>query len=33
VGQPIVVENRGGATGTIGSAQAARSKPDGYTVV
>ena len=33
LGQSLVVENKGGATGTIGSAQAARSEPDGYTVV
>ncbi|MEB2399002.1 MAG: tripartite tricarboxylate transporter substrate binding protein [Alcaligenaceae bacterium] len=33
LGQQIVVENRGGATGTIGSAAAARRKPDGYTFV
>lgn len=31
--QQIIVENRGGATGTIGSAFAARSQPDGYTIV
>lgn len=33
VGQQIVVENRGGATGTIGSAAAARRRPDGYTLL
>jgi len=33
VNQPVVVENRGGATGTIGSSLAARSRPDGYTLV
>ncbi|MGH2624782.1 MAG: Bug family tripartite tricarboxylate transporter substrate binding protein, partial [Sphingobacterium sp.] len=33
LGQTIVVENRGGAGGTIGSAQVARSKADGYTAL
>src|SRR6185369_1631820 len=33
LGQPIVIENRPGASGTLGPAQmAATSKPDGYTV-
>ncbi|MFL6799657.1 MAG: Bug family tripartite tricarboxylate transporter substrate binding protein [Xanthobacteraceae bacterium] len=32
-GQSIVVENRPGAAGTIGAAAAARSDPDGYTLV
>ncbi|ADP18456.1 extra-cytoplasmic solute receptor family protein 140 [Achromobacter xylosoxidans A8] len=31
IGQPIVVENLGGANGQIGSAAVARSAPDGYT--
>lgn len=30
---PVVVENLGGAGGSIGSAKAARAKPDGYTIV
>jgi putative tricarboxylic transport membrane protein len=30
--QPIIVENVGGAGGTIGAARAAKSKPDGYTL-
>ena len=33
LGQPVVVENRPGAIGTIGSLAAARSPADGYTIV
>src|SRR6516164_3632248 len=33
LGQTIVVENRGGAGGTIGSAAVAKSDPDGYTLL
>ena len=33
MGQTFVVDNRPGATGTIGSALAARAAPDGYTVM
>jgi tripartite-type tricarboxylate transporter receptor subunit TctC len=33
LGQQMVVENRGGGGGTVGSEQAARSAPDGYTLL
>ena len=33
MGQPLVVENRGGASGTIGQAIVAGAQPDGYTVM
>lgn len=32
IGQPVVVENRGGAAGSIGASIAAKSPPDGYTL-
>ncbi len=33
LGQAVVVENVGGAGGTIGAARAAKADPDGYTIV
>ena len=32
-GQPLIIDNRPGATGTIGGALVAKSPPDGYTLV
>ena len=32
-GQPVIVDNRGGANGIIGTDAAAKAKPDGYTLV
>src|SRR5690606_38853705 len=32
LGQPFIIENKGGAGGAIGATEAARAKPDGYTL-
>src|SRR4030095_8236063 len=33
LGQPVIIENVGGASGSIGTGRVARAAPDGYTVV
>lgn len=32
LGQPIIIENIGGADGSLGAGRAARARPDGYTI-
>src|SRR6516225_11486205 len=32
LGQPVVIENVGGASGSLGVGRAARANPDGYTL-
>jgi len=33
LGQPIIIENRGGASAIVGSTVAAKAEPDGYTIL
>lgn len=33
MGQPVLIDNRGGAAGSIGTDMAAKAAPDGYTVL
>jgi tripartite-type tricarboxylate transporter receptor subunit TctC len=33
LGQSVLIDNRGGGGGTVGTEQVARSRPDGYTMI
>jgi len=33
IGRPVIVENVGGASGSLGVGRVARAAPDGYTLV
>jgi len=33
LGQPVIIENRGGADGTLAESMIAKSPPDGYTAL